>query len=111
MKSSYLQGRTVVSQKKKPGRYEHTLPISYTDQKSGLQSDMLQLCIILFFLLYCQEKDALPNIDRLWWPAPKLHWLSLLRSLLGFQDLLDLHEAQQSGLGDQACQLVALENQ
>jgi len=42
MKSSHHQGRTAGSLKKKSVRYEHTFPISYADQQSGLQSDMLQ---------------------------------------------------------------------
>lgn len=53
-------GQDRMQSEKKPAGYEHTLPILYADQRSGLQSDMLQTLWYFYCPLIVKENNATP---------------------------------------------------
>ncbi len=49
---------------KKTAGYEHTLPISYADHRSGLQSDMLHQIYYFYFPFIVKENDGAPEEEN-----------------------------------------------
>lgn len=56
-------GQARTQPEKKPGGHEHTLPILFTDQRSGFQSDMLTKYIGTF-PLFVKQNDAAPHREN-----------------------------------------------